>query len=103
MSLEDAFSGNAYTTDAVRVPTTLGAAGDLLQDSAIAIKNFPAHSRDADGAKGLGFQMGLVVSRGDNLHPPQSGEQYAQTSQHDYCHQSQVRVILFELIENNHY
>jgi glutamine synthetase len=36
LSLEDAFSGNAYTTDAARVPTTLGAAGELLQDSTIA-------------------------------------------------------------------
>jgi glutamine synthetase len=36
LSLEDAFAGNAYTTDAARVPTTLAAAGELLQDSTIA-------------------------------------------------------------------
>src|SRR5436305_3787947 len=69
----------------------------LGEDGTVAIENFSAHSRDANSAKGLPFEMGLIVARGNDLDPPQPDHQYSEARGHSQPHPAEVGIVLIEL------
>jgi hypothetical protein len=50
----------------------------------------------------LRFEVGAVITNRNDLHPPEPCHQDQQTPEHRDGQVAQVRIVLFELIKNQH-
>ena len=74
----------------------------LGERDSIPIKNPPPHRGDSHRAEGLRFEVGLVIPCRNHLHPPQSGQQHAESTQDQHRDRPQLGIIFLELVENQH-
>jgi hypothetical protein len=72
------------------------------QHAAVAVENFPAHGGDADGAIRLRFQMAFIFARGNDLHPPQAGQQNKQAARQRHRQEAELRIVFFQFVKNQH-
>src|SRR5262249_20028275 len=74
----------------------------FCQHVAISIKNPSADGWDSDCSKRLGFQGLLIITRRNDLDPPQPAKQHAETAQDHQREHPQLCVSLPKLVENKH-
>ena len=72
----------------------------LGQHAAFAVHDLAAHGGQPDTAVCLGFQMLLIFVYGDDLHPPEPGEQNAHPHRHHHRDEAELRVILFQFVDD---
>ena len=95
-------SGVELPAQIIKVKTEAVARTIFSQHPAVAVENFPAHGGDADGAIRLRLQMAFIFARGNDLHPPQAGQQNQQAARQRHRQEAELRIVLFQFVKNQH-